>query len=39
MDAFGKWLVLTRAAVFPMTIWSGLIGVLLAVGVATRSVA
>ena len=34
MDAFGKWLVLTRAAVFPMTIWSGLIGVLLAVGVA-----
>ena len=34
MDAFGKWLVITRAAVFPMTIWSGLIGVLLAVGVA-----
>ena len=34
MDALGKWMVLTRAAVFPMTIWSGLIGVLLAVGVA-----
>jgi 1,4-dihydroxy-2-naphthoate octaprenyltransferase len=34
MDALGKWLVITRAAVFPMTIWSGLIGVLLAVGVA-----
>ena len=31
LDAFGKWLVITRAAVFPMTIWSGLIGVLLAV--------
>ena len=27
----GKWLVITRAAVFPMTIWSGLIGGLLAV--------
>jgi 1,4-dihydroxy-2-naphthoate octaprenyltransferase len=34
MDALGKWLVITRAAVFPMTVWSGLIGVLLAVGVA-----
>ncbi|MET1231263.1 MAG: prenyltransferase [Candidatus Limnocylindrales bacterium] len=34
MDAVGKWLVITRAAVFPMTLWSGLIGVLLAVGVA-----
>jgi 1,4-dihydroxy-2-naphthoate octaprenyltransferase len=34
MDTLGKWMVLTRAAVFPMTIWSGLIGVLLAVGVA-----
>ena len=34
MDSLGKWLVLTRAAVRPMTIWSGLIGVLLAVGVA-----
>jgi 1,4-dihydroxy-2-naphthoate octaprenyltransferase len=37
MDAFGKWLVLTRAAVFPMTVWSGLIGVLLAVGLANTS--
>jgi 1,4-dihydroxy-2-naphthoate polyprenyltransferase len=37
MDAIGKWLVLSRAAVFPMTLWSGLIGVLLAVGVATTS--
>jgi len=34
MDGVGKWLVITRAAVFPMTVWSGLIGVLLAVGVA-----
>jgi 1,4-dihydroxy-2-naphthoate octaprenyltransferase len=34
MDAVGKWLVITRAAVFPMTIWSGLIGGLLAVGAA-----
>ncbi len=34
MDAVGKWLVITRAAVFPMTLWSGMIGVLLAVGVA-----
>jgi 1,4-dihydroxy-2-naphthoate octaprenyltransferase len=34
MDAFGKWLVITRAAVFPMTVWSGLIGAMLAVGVA-----
>jgi 1,4-dihydroxy-2-naphthoate octaprenyltransferase len=31
LDAVGKWLVITRAAVFPMTIWSGLIGGLLAV--------
>ena len=34
MDAIGKWLVITRAAVFPMTIWSGLIGGLLAVAAA-----
>jgi 1,4-dihydroxy-2-naphthoate octaprenyltransferase len=34
LDALGKWLVITRAAVFPMTVWSGLIGVLLAVAVA-----
>jgi 1,4-dihydroxy-2-naphthoate octaprenyltransferase len=34
LDAVGKWLVITRAAVFPMTIWSGLIGGLLAVEVA-----
>jgi 1,4-dihydroxy-2-naphthoate octaprenyltransferase len=31
LDGLGKWLVITRAAVFPMTLWSGLIGVLLAV--------
>ncbi len=34
MDTVGKWLVITRAAVFPMTIWSGLIGGLLAAEVA-----
>jgi 1,4-dihydroxy-2-naphthoate octaprenyltransferase len=34
LDAIGKWLVITRAAVFPMTIWSGLIGGLLAVEAA-----
>lgn len=34
MDAVGKWLVITRAAVFPMTVWSGLIGAMLAIGVA-----
>jgi 1,4-dihydroxy-2-naphthoate octaprenyltransferase len=34
MDGVGKWLVITRAAVFPMTIWSGLIGGLLAIGAA-----
>ena len=26
LDTIGKWLVMTRAAVFPMTIWSGTIG-------------
>jgi 1,4-dihydroxy-2-naphthoate octaprenyltransferase len=31
LDTVGKWMVITRAAVFPMTIWSGLIGGLLAV--------
>ena len=31
MDTAGKWLVMTRAAVFPMTLWSGTIGALLAV--------
>ena len=36
LDTIGKWLVITRAAVFPMTIWSGLIGGLLAVA-ATRT--
>jgi 1,4-dihydroxy-2-naphthoate octaprenyltransferase len=36
LDTVGKWLVITRAAVFPMTIWSGLIGGLLAVA-ATRT--
>jgi 1,4-dihydroxy-2-naphthoate octaprenyltransferase len=34
LDGVGKWLVITRAAVFPMTLWSGLIGVLLAVAAA-----
>lgn len=34
LDTLGKWLVITRAAVFPMTIWSGLIGGLLAVAAA-----
>jgi 1,4-dihydroxy-2-naphthoate octaprenyltransferase len=34
LDGVGKWLVITRAAVFPMTIWSGLIGGLLAAEVA-----
>lgn len=37
LDAVGKWLVITRAAVFPMTIWSGLIGGLLAVEAARTS--
>src|SRR3954452_48930 len=31
-DAISKWLVITRAAVFSMTVTSGLIGALLAVG-------
>jgi 1,4-dihydroxy-2-naphthoate octaprenyltransferase len=31
LDLVGKWLVMTRAAVFPMTLWSGTIGALLAV--------
>jgi 1,4-dihydroxy-2-naphthoate octaprenyltransferase len=30
LDTVGKWLVMTRAAVIPMTIWSGTIGALLA---------
>ena len=33
-DAVAKWLVITRAAVFSMTVTSGLIGGLLAVGAA-----
>jgi 1,4-dihydroxy-2-naphthoate octaprenyltransferase len=37
LDTVGKWLVITRAAVFPMTIWSGLIGGLLAVEAARTS--
>lgn len=37
LDTVGKWLVITRAAVFPMTIWSGLIGGLLAVEAARSS--
>ncbi len=45
LDTVGKWLVMTRAAVIPMTIWSGTIGALLAAevvgvgGVAWVSVA
>jgi 1,4-dihydroxy-2-naphthoate polyprenyltransferase len=37
LDSVGKWLVMTRAAVFPMTVWSGMIGALLAVEVARRA--
>src|SRR5437762_12965180 len=33
-DAVSKWLVITRAAVFSMTVTSGLIGGLLAIGAA-----
>jgi 1,4-dihydroxy-2-naphthoate octaprenyltransferase len=36
LDGVGKWLVMTRAAVFPMTLWSGTIGALLAVEYGTR---
>jgi 1,4-dihydroxy-2-naphthoate octaprenyltransferase len=39
LDTVGKWLVMTRAAVFPMTLWSGTIGALLAVEQAGREVA
>ena len=39
LDTVGKWLVITRAAVFPMTIWSGLIGGLLAVTAARTTTA
>ncbi len=38
LDTVGKWLVMTRAAVIPMTLWSGMIGLLLAVE-ASRTVA
>ena len=34
LDTIGRWLVMTRAAVFPMTVWSGTIGALLAAEVA-----
>ena len=37
LDTVGKWLVMTRAAVFPMTIWSGTIGLLVAAEVARTS--
>ena len=37
LDTIGKWLVMTRAAVFPMTLWSGTIGALLAVEVGRNS--
>jgi 1,4-dihydroxy-2-naphthoate polyprenyltransferase len=36
LDGVGKWLVMTRAAVFPMTLWSGTIGALLAVEYGQR---
>ena len=36
LDFVGKWLVMTRAAVFPMTLWSGTIGALLAVAQGQR---
>ncbi len=36
LDGVGKWLVMTRAAVFPMTLWSGTIGALLAVEYGRR---
>jgi 1,4-dihydroxy-2-naphthoate octaprenyltransferase len=36
LDTVGKWLVMTRAAVFPMTLWSGTIGALLAVEQGVR---
>ena len=36
LDTIGKWLVMTRAAVFPMTLWSGTIGALLAAETAGR---
>jgi 1,4-dihydroxy-2-naphthoate octaprenyltransferase len=39
LDALGKWLVMTRAAVFPMTLWSGTIGVLLAAEAARTNTA
>jgi len=36
LDTVGKWLVMTRAIVFPMTLWSGTIGALLAVEYGRR---
>src|SRR6187397_30872 len=38
-DTVGKWLVMTRAAVIPMTLWSGMIGLLLAAGLTINYVA
>ena len=37
LDTIGKWIVMTRAIVFPMTLWSGTIGAVLALEVARRS--
>lgn len=37
LDGVGKWLVMTRAAVLPMTLWSGTIGALLAAESAARA--
>ena len=36
LDTVGKWMVMTRAIVFPMTLWSGTIGALLAVEYGAR---
>ena len=38
MDAVSKWLIITRAAVFSMTVTSGLIGAMLAIGADPRAV-
>ena len=37
LDTVGKWLVMTRATVFPMTVWSGTIGALLAAEFTRRT--
>jgi 1,4-dihydroxy-2-naphthoate octaprenyltransferase len=37
LDTVGKWLVMTRAAVIPMTLWSGTIGALLAAEASAKA--